>query len=248
MKTILKKIVGGVFALSTMIGINIPSAYASTSQLNAVGNKQSFSVNGNAIYVQKMSNGNPFDNVVRVTVNGQTTTVTYNKITKTMTVLNSNNTQQTFNLTDLNSGLATKKSTAISPNYISERVSEQWWGDYAQDSIFSGSTQYWMVAINSNNTSYAYWSGAETSNNSSVLNNYWSAVSATENSEYAFYAATGLSASSALVSVITSETGVGAIVGVVVAAGFAIGAAYEAAQAWTDHHTDVVDFYQIPGA
>ena len=243
MKTRWAKTVLGVVAISSPLAIQVPSAFAATTPLRAVGNQQSFTVNGQLIQVQKMADANPSDNVVRVTVHGKTTTATYNKTTNTMTIQNPNGTQQSFNLTGNSASTSSQTPSHISPNYITESVSEGWWGDMAQDHIISGPTQYWQATINGTTS----WSGAETSNNSAALNNFWNAVSTTQNAEYAFYALIGSAGAAGIVAVITSETGVAAVVAAVVAAGFTVAAGYQAAQAWTDHHTDVVDYYQIPG-
>ncbi len=58
----------------------------------------------------------------------------------------------------------------------------------------------------------------------------------------------GSSVSAGIVAVITSATAVAPIVAACVALGLGVAAGYSAAQAWTDHRTDVVDYYQIPGA
>ena len=69
-------------------------------------------------------------------------------------------------------------------------------------------------------------------------------MSTTQNAEYTLYALIGSAGATGIVAVITSEIGLAAVV----ATGFTVAAGYQAAQAWTDHHTDVVDYYQIPGA
>ncbi len=131
MKTRWAKTVLGLVAISFLMAIQVPSAFAAATPLSAVGNQQSFIVNGQLIQVQKMAEANPSDTVVRVTVNGKTTTATYNKTTKTMTIQNPNGAQQSFNLIGNPALTSPLDSSHLSPNYsITERVSEGWWGGH----------------------------------------------------------------------------------------------------------------------
>jgi hypothetical protein len=224
----------------SVISISITTALAATPPSSKVMiNNQELRVQGHILKINEVTKGT--ERIVTVTERGETFVAVYNSSTNLLTIKHPDGDASTFNI---KKGDVKSPLTHDSPQLLSESVDAQWWGDYCQDNILS-SGQYWLAEINNDSAS---WTGKESSGNSSQLLSFWNAVTATHNAIDTFYVEAGSSVSAGIVAVITSATAVAPIVAACVALGLGVAAGYSAAQAWTDHRTDVVDYYQIPGA
>ncbi|GMA59444.1 hypothetical protein GCM10025858_40390 [Alicyclobacillus sacchari] len=209
----------------------VPISRAATTDTS-----ETLNINGQLFEIDRTTNGNETESVV--TYGSEKVVAIYNSSTHQLLIQNPDGTTNYLNL-DHNNYSPSK----ISPQLLQESVGDLWWGDYCSDNILSGS-QYWYAQINGSTS----WSGEETASNSSYLINFWNSVSSTRNAELAFEGAVTSGVVSAAISIITSETVLPAVIAGLSAIGLGFTAIYMAEQAWTDHRTDVIAFYQIPGA
>ncbi|UNO51026.1 geobacillin-26 family protein [Alicyclobacillus acidoterrestris] len=214
------------------------TAFASTTPTNQVSTT---TVAGQTLQVQTVTD-NSSQRVVDVTSNGQSTVATFDKV-KNVVTITSNGQTTTINLN--NSPATGTTGTGIKPLYVSADTSEGWWGDYADESIYSSSSKYWSIGLGGHGT----WSGYQSSKNASGLSTYQNAVGNTSNAEQDCYAAAAGAGVSGIIAIVTApETaGASAVIAGVVAIGFGITCATFAGKAWTDHQEDISAYYNIPG-